>query len=157
VRDDVAASRRQLVVDGVDAHRPAVGLDPEDVDAVREQPRHDQTALVVRVAEVVELVADVRHVDPVDDRAEVGLARVRADDADEVRVGRALRDRRDVEIPLLLRRPGPGRLVGSERDREHGSRRRDQGDRNQASCSNAVAALPGHELLLLSKSFDLDS
>ena len=56
-------------------------------------PGHDQAPLVGGVPEVMQLVADVGHVDAVDDLAEVGLFRVGADHGDEVGVAVALGDR----------------------------------------------------------------
>ena len=92
VRDDVAALRRQLVVDRSEGQLLAAALDVDDVDPAREQAGHEQSLLIGRVAVVVELVADVRHVDAIHDLAEVSATRIRPDHGDEVRIGRALRD-----------------------------------------------------------------
>ena len=103
VRDDVAAVGDEILVQRAQPQVLPASLHVEDVDAVREQAGDDQALLVGRVAEVMELVAGLRHVDAVHDPAEVGIARVCADHGDEVGVAGALRERGDVEIPLLLR------------------------------------------------------
>ena len=113
VRDDVAALRDELVVDRPEGHSLAAALDVEDVDPAREQAGHEQSLLIGRVAVVVELVADVRHVDPVHDLAEVSATRIRPDHRDEIRIVRALRDRADVEeslLPLRRRSSRRGRI-----------------------------------------------
>ena len=75
VRDDVAARRDELVVDRLEGQALAAALDVEDVDPASKQSGHEQSLLIGRVAVVVELVTDVRHVDPVDDLAEVSATR----------------------------------------------------------------------------------
>ena len=135
VRDDVAAVGCEILVQRAQPQALPASLHVEDVNAVREQARDDQALLVGRVAEVMELVAGLRHIDAVHDPTEVGIARVRADHGDEVGVVGALRERGDVEIPLLLRVGGmvvlshargraARRRLRLERDRERRRHRR---------------------------------
>ena len=135
VRDDVAAVGDEILVQRAQPQALPASLHVEDVNAVREQARDDQALLVGRVAEVMELVAGLRHIDAVHDPTEVGIARVCADHGDEVGVVGALRERGDVEIPLLLRVGGmvvlshargraARRRLRLERDRERRRHRR---------------------------------
>ena len=88
MRDRIAAFRRQLVVDGSEGESPAVALDVEDVDPGREQPWDEQPLLVVRVAEVMELVTDVRHLEPAHDLPVGRRLGLQVDDRQLVRLRR---------------------------------------------------------------------
>ena len=144
VRDGVAAVGDEVLVHRAERHRRAVSIDVEHVDPVREQPWDDQALLVGGVPEVVQLVADVGHVDAVDDLAKVGLFRIGADHGDEVGVAGALGDRGHVEEPLLL--------VRSVRcDGLRGSRQKR--DRNQrAGCQSQPGDGSSTHFLLLLRS-----
>lgn len=127
----------EVLVHGTESHRRPVAADVEDVDPAGEQTRHDQAALVGRVAEVVKLVTRVGHVDAVHDLAEVGLSRIGADHGDEVWVALALGDGADVQIPLvpiLTVRCNGLRDGGDERCRnQHAGGDRQPGDRGSSA------------------------